>query len=284
MELLRAASVEEALAAAAEGAAFVAGGTNLVPDVLFGRKKIARAVDISRLGELRFIEEADGKVRIGALATVSDLLASDLAREAAPPLYESALEFAGPLVRNRASVAGNLMDASPAADLAPPLLAQEGVVELASAGGARSVPLDEFFLDYRKTAARPEELLTAVVIRPLAPEDRSAYCKLQLRRAMAIALVGVAVSLRMKGEACEEAAIGLGSVAAVPYRARAAEAHLRGREIGEAEIEAAAAAAAESARPIDDLRASAAYRRKMCGVLVRRLLRKALGMPQAAVA
>lgn len=284
MELLRAASVEEALAAAAEGAAFVAGGTNLVPDVLFGRKKIARAVDISRLGELRFIEEADGKVRIGALATVSDLLASDLAREAAPPLYESALEFAGPLVRNRASVAGNLMDASPAADLAPPLLAQEGVVELASAGGARSVPLDEFFLDYRKTAARPEELLTAVVIRPLAPEDRSAYCKLQLRRAMAIALVGVAVSLRMKGEACEEAAIGLGSVAAVPYRARAAEAHLRGREIGEAEIEAAAAAAAESARPIDDLRASAAYRRKMCGVLVRRLLRKTLGMPQAAVA
>ncbi len=284
MELLRAASVEEALAAAAEGAAFVAGGTNLVPDVLFGRKKIARAVDISRLGELRFIEEADGKVRIGALATVSDLLASELAREAAPPLYESALEFAGPLVRNRASVAGNLMDASPAADLAPPLLAQEGVVELASAGGARSVPLDEFFLDYRKTAARPEELLTAVVIRPLAPEDRSAYCKLQLRRAMAIALVGVAVSLRMKGEACEEAAIGLGSVAAVPYRARAAEAHLRGREIGEAEIEAAAAAADESARPIDDLRASAAYRRKMCGVLVRRLLRKTLGMPQAAVA
>ena len=284
MELLRAASVEEALAAAAEGAAFVAGGTNLVPDVLFGRKKIARAVDISRLGELRFIEEADGKVRIGALATVSDLLASELAREAAPPLYESALEFAGPLVRNRASVAGNLMDASPAADLAPPLLAQEGVVELASAGGARSVPLDEFFLDYRKTAARPEELLTAVVIRPLAPEDRSAYCKLQLRRAMAIALVGVAVSLRMKGEACEEAAIGLGALAAVPYRARAAEAHLRGREIGEAEIEAAAAAAAESARPIDDLRASAAYRRKMCGVLVRRLLRKALGMPQAAVA
>lgn len=284
MELLRAASVEEALAAAAEGAAFVAGGTNLVPDVLFGRKKIARAVDISRLGELRFIEEADGKVRIGALATVSDLLASELAREAAPPLYESALEFAGPLVRNRASVAGNLMDASPAADLVPPLLAQGGVVELASAGRARSVPLDEFFLDYRKTAARPEELLTAVVIRPLAPEDRSAYCKLQLRRAMAIALVGVAVSLRMKGEACEEAAIGLGSVAAVPYRARAAEAHLRGRKIGEAEIEAAAAAAAESARPIDDLRASAAYRRKMCGVLVRRLLRKALGMPQAAVA
>lgn len=284
MELLRAASVEEALAAAAEGAAFVAGGTNLVPDVLFGRKKVARAVDISRLDELRFIEEAGGKVRIGALATVSDLLASDLAREAARPLYESALEFAGPLVRNRASVAGNLMDASPAADLAPPLLAQEGVVELASAAGSRSVPLDEFFLDYRKTAARPEELLTAVVIRPLGPEDRSVYCKLQLRRAMAIALVGVAVSLRMKGEACEAAAIGLGSAAAVPYRARAAEAHLRGREIGEAEIEAAAAAAAESARPIDDLRASAAYRRKMCGVLVRRLLRKALGMPQAAVA
>ena len=284
MELLRAASVEEALAAAREGAAFVAGGTNLVPDVLFGRRKIARAVDISRLSELRFIEEADGAVRIGALATVSDLLASDLVREAAPPLYESALEFAGPLVRNRASVAGNLMDASPAADLAPPLLAQEGVVELASTEGRRAVPLDEFFLDYRKTAARPEELAAAVVLRPLGPGDRGAYCKLQLRRAMAIALVGVAVSLRMEGDVCAEAAIALGSVAPTPYRVRAAEALLRNREIGEAEIEAAAAAARESARPIDDLRASAAYRRKMCGALVRRLLRKALETPRAAVA
>lgn len=282
MEFLRAASVDEALAAAGDGAAFVAGGTNLVPDVLFGRKKIARAVDISRLDELRFIEETDGKIRIGALATVTDLLDSGLIRDAAPPLYESALEFAGPLVRNRASVAGNLMDASPAADLAPPLLSQDAVVELASAEGERVLPLSEFFLDYRKTAARPEELMTAVVIDPLGTADRCAYYKLQLRRAMAIAVVGVAVVLRMEESVCEQAAIGMGAVAAVPYRASAAEAHLRGKEIGEAEIEAAAAAAADGARPIDDVRASGAYRRKMCGVLVRRLLKKALGMPHAA--
>lgn len=282
MEFLRATSVDEALAAAGDGAAFVAGGTNLVPDVLFGRKKIARAVDISRLDELRFIEQADGKIRIGALATVTDLLDSGLIRDAASPLYESALEFAGPLVRNRASVAGNLMDASPAADLAPPLLAQDAVVELASAEGERVLPLSEFFLDYRKTAARPEELMTAVVIDPLGPADRCAYYKLQLRRAMAIAVVGVAVVLRMEESVCAEAAIGMGAVAAVPYRAQAAEAHLQGKEIGEAEIEAAAAAAADGARPIDDVRASAAYRRKMCGVLVRRLLKKALGMPQSA--
>lgn len=281
MEFLRATSVDEALAAAGDGAAFVAGGTNLVPDVLFGRKKIARAVDISRLDELRFIEEADGKIRIGALATVTDLLDSELIRDAASPLYESALEFAGPLVRNRASVAGNLMDASPAADLAPPLLAQDAVVELASAEGERVLPLSEFFLDYRKTAARPEELMTAIVIDPLGTADRCAYYKLQLRRAMAIAVVGVAVVLRMEESVCAEAAIGMGAVAAVPYRAHDAEAHLRGHEVGEAEIEAAFAAAADGARPIDDVRASAAYRRKMCGVLVRRLLKKALGMPQS---
>lgn len=282
MEFLRATSVDEALAAAGDGAAFVAGGTNLVPDVLFGRKKIARAVDISRLDELRFIEEADGKIRIGALATVTDLLDSGLIRDAASPLYESALEFAGPLVRNRASVAGNLMDASPAADLAPPLLAQDAVVELASAEGERVLPLSEFFLGYRKTAARPEELMTAIVIDPLGTADRCAYYKLQLRRAMAIAVVGVAVVLRMEESVCAEAAIGMGAVAAVPYRAHAAEAHLRGQEVGEAEIEAAAAAAADGARPIDDVRASAAYRKKMCGVLVRRLLKKAMGMPHAA--
>ncbi len=279
MEFLRVASVDEALAAARDGAAFVAGGTNLVPDVLFGRKKIARAVDISRLDELRYIEEADGKIRIGALATVTDLLDSELIRHAAPPLYESALEFAGPLVRNRASVAGNLMDASPAADLAPPLLAQDAIVELVSVEGERALPISEFFLDYRKTAVRPEELVTAIVIDPLGAEDRCAYYKLQLRRAMAIAVVGVAVVLRMNGGVCAEAAIGLGAVAAIPYRAHDAEAHLRGKEIGEAEIESAAAAAADSAQPIDDVRASASYRRKMCGVLVRRLLRKALGMP-----
>ena len=281
MEFLRATSVEEALAAARGGAAFVAGGTNLVPDVLFGRKKIARAVDISRLDELRFIEEASGKIKIGALATVTDLLDSGLIRDTASPLYESALEFAGPLVRNRASVAGNLMDASPAADLAPPLLALDAVVELASAERERSLPLSEFFLDYRKTAAQPEELMTAIVIDPLETGDRCAYYKLQLRRAMAIAVVGVAVALRMEGNACAEAAIGMGAVAATPYRAHAAEAHLRGKVIGEAEIEAAAAAAASGAQPIDDVRASAVYRRKMCGVLVRRLLKKALGMPEA---
>lgn len=284
MEFLRATSVDEALAAARDGAAFVAGGTNLVPDVLFGRKKIARAVDISGLDELRFIEEADGKIRIGALATVTDLLESELIRTAASPLYESALEFAGPLVRNRASVAGNLMDASPAADLAPPLLVQDAVVELASAEGERALPLSEFFLDYRKTAARPEELMTAIVIEPLGPEDRCAYYKLQLRRAMAIAVVGVAVALRMEGDVCADAAISLGAVAAIPYRAQAAEAYLRDMEVGEAEIEAAAAAAEESARPIDDVRASAAYRKKMCGVLVRRLLKKALGIPEGVVA
>ena len=142
------------------------------------------------------------------------------------------------------------------------------------------MPLSEFFLDYRKTAVRPEELVKAVVIDPLGPEDRCAYYKLQLRRAMAIAVVGVAVVLRMNGGVCAEAAIGLGAVAAIPYRAHAAEAHLRGKEIGEAEIESAAAAAADSAQPIDDVRASASYRRKMCGVLVRRLLKKAMGMPQ----
>ncbi len=280
MEFLRAASVDEALAAAQGGAAFVAGGTNLVPDVLFGRKKIARAVDISRLDELRFIEEADGKIRIGALASVTDLLESELIRAAASPLYESALEFAGPLVRNRASVAGNLMDASPAADLAPPLLVQDAVVELASAEGERSLPLSEFFLDYRKTAVRPEELMKAIVIEPLKTDDRCAYYKLQLRRAMAIAVLGVAVVLRMEKSVCVEAAISLGAVAAVPYRAQAAEACLRGKEVGEAEIETAAEAAKDSAQPIDDVRASAAYRKKMCGVLVRRLLKKALGMPQ----
>lgn len=285
MDYLRASSVDEALSAAGEpGAAFVAGGTNLVPDVLFGRKKTKLAVDISQLTELRFIEDKDGRIRIGALTTVTDLLESELIRSAALPLYECALDFAGPMVRNRATVAGNLMDASPAADLAPPLLAQAGEAELVSVDGTRKLPLPEFFLDYRKTAVRPGELMTAITFRPLGVNDRAAYHKLQLRRAMAISVVSVAVALWMDGETCEDAGVGLGAVAAVPYRAEAAEAPLRGQAISEADIELAAEAAAESARPIDDVRASAGYRKKMCGVLVRRLLRKALGISDVAVA
>ncbi len=285
MDFIRAGSVEEALAAVqTPGAAFVAGGTNLVPDVLYGRKKPALAVDISRLDELRAIEERDGRLRIGALATVTDLLESPLVRKEAPPLYESAVEFAGPLVRNRATVAGNLMDASPAADLAPPLLAQDGEAELLSGEGARTLPLSEFFLGYRKTAVRPGELLAALTLRPLGAGGRAAYYKLQLRRAMAISVVSVAVALWMEGDRCAEAGIALGAAAPVPFRAKGAEAQLRDRTVGEAEIEAAAAAARGEARPIDDLRASAAYRERMCEVLVRRLLRKALGLPAAAPA
>ncbi len=144
--------------------------------------------------------------------------------------------------------------------------------------GSRTIPLRDFFLDYRKTGVRPGELMTAISIRLVGEGDKAAYYKLQLRRAMAISVVSVAVALWMDGKTCVEAGIGLGSVAAVPFRAEAAEAHLRGREVGEAEIDAAAGAALESASPIDDVRASAAYRKKMCGVLVRRLLRKALGI------
>ncbi|MBI3126872.1 MAG: xanthine dehydrogenase family protein subunit M [Candidatus Tectomicrobia bacterium] len=281
MDYVRASSVEEALQAAqAPGAAFVAGGTNLVPDILFGRRSAAVAVDISRLRELRFIEEREGRLRIGALTTVTDLLESELIRREAPPLCASAFEFAGPLVRNRATIGGNLLDASPAADLAPPLLAQDGEAELRSAQGGRRVLLQDFFLGYRKTAIRPGELLCAVSLRPLGPSGRSAYEKLQLRRAMAISVVSAAVALWMEGETCRQAGIGMGAVAPVPYRSAAAEAALRGRALGEAEIGVAAAAAREEARPIDDVRASAQYRKRMCEVLVRRLLRRAAGLPE----
>lgn len=281
MEFLRAKTIDEAVsAAAAPGAGFVSGGTNLVPDILFGRKNLDTLVDISGIGELRFIEEKENSIRIGALATVTDLLNSDLIKNAAAPLYLCARDFAGPLVRNRATVAGNLVDASPAADLAPPLMVQDAELEMVSAGGERKLPLADFFLDYRKTALQPGELIRAVSIRPLGDSDRSAYYKLQLRSAMAISVVSVAIALRMDGEICSEAGIGLGAVAAVPCRAEAAERLLQGKRLGEGAVEAAAVAARESAKPIDDVRASAAYRTQMCEVLVRRLLREALGMPK----
>lgn len=255
----------------------LSGGTNLVVELRDRKKSPSVVVDISFLEDLRYIREDGEKIRIGARASVEDLIRSDLIRERAELLRDCALNFAGPPIRNRATVVGNIVDASPAADCVPPLQALDAVAVLRSVEGERRVPVKDFALGIRETVCRPDELLVELEFSGLDSESGYGYYKLGRRKAMAISVVSAAVVLRMSGGACHSAGISLGAVSPIPIRIEAAEALLtNGESISDGVIEECGRLAAEAASPIDDIRASAEYRQLMCDVLTKRLIRQAL--------
>lgn len=262
----------DAIADAGGRAVPLAGGTNLLVDVRSQRIAPDRLLDLSRLEGLRGIAVADGRVTLGARATVGDILASDQIARHAPALMQAATVFAGQMVRNAATVAGNIACGSPAADLVPPLLSLDAEVALTSARGSRTLALADYYLGYKSDRREPGELITAVSFPVPAADSFGAFYKLARRKGDAITVTGVAVSLRLDGGSCARARIALGSVAPVPMRARKAEALLEGAELTPGRIAAAAAAAMEECSPIDDVRATGEYRRHMVGVLVARLV------------
>ncbi len=274
--LLMPQTLEEALEMLAEGApdvAPLAGGTNLVVDMRSGRYCPGVVVNIGGLEELRGVRRENGHLVVGGGVTIAELLDDPLIAQHAPVLREAAAVLANPLVRNRATVGGNLADASPAADSAPPLLVLGAEVELVSRQGTRRVPLEDFFVHVRKTVRRPQELLAA--IRWPVPMERSAsaFRKLALRKADAISVLNAAVNVERDGAGrCRQARIALGAVAPTPIRAHEAEEALRGQQLTPVTIAEAARLAAEATQPIDDIRGSAAYRKRVVEVLVRRLL------------
>ena len=250
----------------------LAGGTNLIPNLREGKVRPKLVVDLNGLKRLNYVKVENGKVRIGALTTISDLLQSALIREHAPILCAACSQFAGPVVRNRATVGGNLVDASPAADTAVPLLALGAQIRLQSLNGRRTLTLDEFFTAYRKTAIAPGEILTEVVF-PIPPRGTGyGYCKLGRRNAMAISVASVGVVLNMMGKTCEGASIAMGAVAPTPLRVKKVESLLRGREVDGETARKCGKYAAEGVRPIDDIRASAEYRRAVTEALVCRAI------------
>jgi carbon-monoxide dehydrogenase medium subunit len=281
-ELLRPEGLSEALDMLAGGAAPIAGGTNLLVDMRCGKHRAGRLVDVSRLGLLRYIRQDRHHIWIGGGTTITDLLRDPLISCYAPALRDAAAVFANSLIRNRATVGGNLVDASPAADTAPPLLALDAEVELQSRTSVRWVRLDEFFLGVRRTARRDDELLTAVRFPVPAARSASYFHKIGLRKADAISVLSAAVVVRWDGgERCTSARIALGAVAPQPLRARAAEEFLTGQILTPALAGAAARLAAEAIRPIDDIRGSTQYRREVTEVVVRRLLDRAAAAAKA---
>ena len=276
---ITATTIEETLNALAENgerARIVAGATDLILELERGvRKGIDTLIDVTRIPQLDQITlDEDGMIHLGPLVTHNHCVESRLIRERAYPLARAAWEVGAPQIRNRGTIAGNLITASPANDTITPLMALGAWVELVSVGGgSRRVPLDEFYTGVRKTVMAPDEMLTEIAFQEMTPTQRGTFLKLGLRRAQAISLVDVAVVLDLDRTRIKSAVITLGAVAPTIIHAPEAEAWLAGKDLAEETLQQAGELAATSARPIDDLRGSAAYRQAMVKVLTARALR-----------
>lgn len=245
---------------------FIAGGT----DLMVGNHPPRALISLRSIPGLDGIELGP-PTRIGAMTLVADLLAHKGIAARYPALTQACYWFASMQIRNAATVGGNLCNASPAADLAPPLLVHDATVRLSSPGGAREMPLEEFFLGPGRTALAPGEILTDVLLDP-PPEGSLQTFLRKTRVRMDIALISVAVLVRLEGGRCTLARVAAGAVAPTPLRLKMVEARLEGERITPPLAAEAGALAAESVDPIDDVRTTAAYRRHMVGVYVKRAL------------
>lgn len=273
---LRPLGLDEAVAAlAVDGCTVLAGGTDLYPAELGSAPALAGddpVLDITALSGLRGIEESDAFWRLGALTTWSDLLKAPL-----PPgfnaLKQAAREVGGVQIQNAGTIAGNLCNASPAADGVPPLLALDAVVELISRAGQRRLALDDFILGNRKTARRPDELVTAILVPKRMAGARARFEKLGARRYLVISIAMVATTLLLDAtKRIAEARVAVGACAARARRLPAVEAVLKGAIFDEDLVARAAEASLEPLTPIDDLRGTAVYRRDAVRTLIRRSL------------
>ena len=262
--------VAEAATMKRAGAQVLAGGTDVYPAQV-GRPFVGSVVDISGLAELHGIEATDRNWRIGALTRWADIAAADH-----PPCFDglraAARDVGGIQVQNAGTIGGNLCTASPAADGVPNLLALDASVELTSPSGRRVVPIEDFLTGYRATALGGDELLTAVLVPREGEDARAAFLKLGLRRYLVISVVMVAAVVALDESGLVRfARVAVGACSPVAVRLRRLEDELRGRPAGEL----AAAVTPEhlaDLTPIDDVRATAAYRLRAATILVRRAL------------
>lgn len=257
-------------------ARIVAGATDLMLELERGQRKgVDTLVDITRIESLDQITlREDGMIHLGPLVTHNQCVASRLIWEFAYPLAQAAWEVGSPQIRNRGTVAGNLITASPANDTITPLMALRAQVILESVRGRRTVPLRGFYTGVRQTVMDTDEMLTGIVFPALTPDQRGFFIKFALRRAQAISLVNLAVVVKLENDIIRDAQITLGAVAPTIVNAVDAENYLTGRKLTDEVIEKAAELTLNAIRPINDVRASASYRRAMSRVIARRALQE----------
>jgi carbon-monoxide dehydrogenase medium subunit len=263
-------------------ARIIAGGTDILIEMERGQRHgIEALIDLSRVAGLNTIVRKGDSIEIGALVTHNQVVDSPLLRDHALPLVQASWEVGAPQIRNRATVAGNLITASPANDTITPLMALGAEVVLKSVAGERSVPLSSFYTGLRRTVMQPDELLTAIRFPVLSAAQRGCFIKLGLRQAQAISVINTAVIITLDDDVVTQAAISLGSVAPTIIRVPAAEAALIGKVLADETIREAARLAAAAPTPIDDVRGTAVYRTEMIRVLVGRALRRLASGSQA---
>ncbi|MGH2619062.1 MAG: FAD binding domain-containing protein [Anaerolineales bacterium] len=254
-------------------AALLAGGTALMIDIQHGEVSPQHLVSLWGLPDLRQVRLSH-RIVIGALATMTDLAGAIRGAPELAGLWEAARSVGGRQIQNMATIGGNICKASPGADSVPPLLCLDAELVLRGPMGERTTPLDGFLTGPDQTAMNPGELLTAIELPPVPPNSGTASVKIMRRKAVDCSIVAVSarVSLEADGDTCREARVGIAAAAPNPFRAKRAEATLAGQSLTDECIAAAARLAQQESSPIDDVRASAEYRRMLVETLVKQAI------------
>lgn len=254
----------------------LAGGTDLLPQMKNSVVMPKRVIDLSGVARVKIVECDTKGLRIGAAVPARQVEQDPRVREGYAAVAESAALLGSVQVRNLATVGGNICNAAPSADMAPPLVALEAQAVIAGPKGERRVPLSDFFTGVRKTVVGPDELLVEIFVPAPGPHSGGSYIRHTPRRELDIAVVGVASQVTIANGVCAKARISLAAVAPTPVRATAAEAALEGKPLTPELIERAADLAGQAAKPISDQRGSADFRRHLVRILTRRTLTTAL--------
>ena len=259
----------------ASGAKILAGGQSLIPAMRFRLAVPETLIDINNLTELQYIREENGHLVIGALTRESALEKSDIIQKRYHLLADAARVIADPIVRNMATVGGNLAHSDPANDHPAVMLAYNAQVVVVGPNGKRTIPIDSFFIDLFQNAMHEDEILTEIQIPQPAANSDGAYIKFE-RKVGDYAVSAAAVQLTLNGNVCTAARIGLTNVSPVPMRAKKAEQAIIGKSLTDEVIEAAGQEAGAECDPSADLRGSVDYKRDITRVLTKRAIRAAI--------
>ncbi|WP_161977974.1 FAD binding domain-containing protein [Dictyobacter kobayashii] len=251
-----------------EQARIIAGGTDVLVELQRAVKPTTTLIDVSKLHELKYVREEHGEIVLGALATHNDVIMSELCRRDAAPLAQACWEVGAPPIRTRATIAGNLITASPANDTIAPLLALNARVILTHSHGERSIPLEHFYTGVRRTLLQPGEMLREIRFPCMSEQQRGLFIKLGLRRAQAISVINLALVITFDNEYVNEAQITLGCLAPTVVHARSSEIFLAGKRLTPEICREAALLAARDVNPIGDVRSSADYRLETLSTLL----------------